>query len=139
MNKKAMLHMEAKDYLSGLVGLVVLAAGLIPILESMKVVNLGITGIIHSSAFSSAIPYILAVLGFYLAIESIVELTNSNHIGWMSFLIGVAIMAIGLLPALQSFGIGPGLFGLTLPAMVYNVIFVIEGLFLLIAMWSMEL
>lgn len=140
MNKKAMLHMEAKDYLSGLVGLVVLAAGLIPILESMNVVNWGITAIIHSSAFSSAIPYILAILGFYLAIESIIELTNSNHIGWLSFLIGVVIMATGLLPALQqSFGIGPGLFGLTLPPLVYNIIFIVEGLFLLIAMWSMEL
>jgi len=139
MNKKAMLHMEAKDYLSGLIGVIVLAAGLIPILEMFKVIDLGISRIVNSSAFMSALPFVLSILGFYLAIESVIELTNSNHIGWMSFLIGGVIMLVGLLPALEKFNIGPGLFGLTLPPLVYYIIFIVEGLFLLIAMWSMEL
>ena len=52
---------------------------------------------------------------------------------------GIAIMVVGVLPALQSFGIGPGLFGLELPILVYHIIFVIEGLFLMIAMFAMEL
>ncbi|MBN2421122.1 hypothetical protein JXB27_02475 [Candidatus Woesearchaeota archaeon] len=139
MNKKAMLHMEGKDYLSGLVGLIVLAAGAIPLLEMLNILNLGFSKILSASWFSSSVPFILAFLGFYLAIESIIELTNSNSIGWMSFMIGGAIMLIGLLVALEKFGIGPGLFGFEIPQMLYYIIFVIEGLFLIIAMWSMEL
>lgn len=131
--------MEAKDWFSGLMGVIVLGLGLIPILESMKVLNLGVTAIFASSWVLVALPFVIAGLGFYLALESIIELTNSNHIGWMSFFIGVAVMLIGLLPALATFNIGPGLFGLTLPPLVYYVIFVIEGIFLMIAMFAMEL
>ncbi|MEK6886923.1 MAG: hypothetical protein AABW88_03755 [Nanoarchaeota archaeon] len=137
MNKKAM--MEPKDWFSGLVGIIVFAVGLIPLLEQFNVVNWGISEFLSAGPFMSAVPFILAVLGFYLAIESIIELTNSNHIGWLSFFVGVVIMAIGILSALQSFGIGPGLFGLDLPVLVYNIIFIIEGLFLMIAMFAMEL
>src|SRR3989344_1803447 len=133
MNKKAM--MEPKVWLSGLVGFVVFAAGLIPLLERFNIVDWGISNFMGSSAFMSAAPYLLAALGLYLAIESVIELTNSNHIGWLSFFIGIAIMVVGVLPALQSFGIGPGLFGLELPILVYHIIFVIEGLFLMIAMF----
>lgn len=137
MNKKAMI--EAKDWMSGLVGVIVLLAGLIPILERFTTLNLGVSNLLSSSAVLAALPFILAILGFYLAIESVIELTNSNHIGWLSFLIGVAVMVIGILPALNSLGVGPGLFGVELPMIVYNVIFVVEGVFLMIAMFAMEL
>lgn len=137
MNKKG--FMEAKDFLSGIVGLIVFAIGLIPLLESFGVLKTNLTGILTSGPFMSTIPYVLAILGFYLAIESIIELTNSNHIGWLSFFVGVAVMLIGLLPALQAFGIGPGLFGITLPTLMYQIIFIIEGVFLMIAMFAMEL
>lgn len=129
--------MEAKDWLSGIVGVIVFALGLMPLLEQFGVLGTNVAGLLTGA--SAAIPYILAILGFYLAIESIIELTNSNHIGWMSFFIGAAIMLIGLLPALASFGIGPGLFGFELPQTVYYVIFIVEGLFLMIAMFAMEL
>jgi len=137
MNKKGL--MEAKDWISGLVGLLVLLVGLIPILESFKVINLGFSNIMGTSAFLTALPFILAILGFYLAIESLIELTNSNHIGWLSFFIGAIIMVVGILPALQSFGIGPGLFGFQPPILIYNIIFIVEGIFLIIAMFAMEL
>lgn len=132
--------MEPKDWFSGLVGFVVFALGLVPLLEQFNIVNWGISSFMSSSGFLSVAPYVLAILGFYLAIESVIELTNSNHIGWLSFLIGVVIMAAGLLPALQQlFGIGPGLFGLAVPALIYHIIFIVEGLFLMIAMFAMEL
>lgn len=137
MNKKAIV--EPKDWFSGFVGLVVFLLGLLPLLESFGVLSTGFSAFVGSGAFLTAMPFILSILGFYLAVESIIELTNSNHIGWFSFLIGAVIMLIGLLPALQAFGIGPGLFGLSLPSMVYNIIFVVEGIFLIIAMFAMEL
>ncbi len=137
MNKKAMI--EAKDWISGFIGGIVFLAGLLPLGETLGIIDLGISNIFSSGAFMTAIPFILAILGFYLAVESVIELTNSNHIGWLSFLIGVAVMIIGLLPALGSIGIGPGLFGFELPMTVYHIIFMIEGIFLMIAMFAMEL
>jgi len=137
MNKKG--FMEAKDWLSGFVGLIIFSLGLIPILETFNILQLGLSKFLSSGPFLAAAPYVLAVLGFYLAIESIIELTNANHIGWLSFMIGAVVMAIGLLQVLKAFGIGPGLFGLELPPLVYYIIFLVEGLFLLIAMFAMEL
>jgi hypothetical protein len=131
--------MEAKDWMSGIIGAAIFALGLIPILESFKVLNLGFSKVFEVNWFTAAIPFVLAIFGFYLAMESITELMNSNHIGWLSFFIGAAIMVVGLLPALQKFGIGPGLFGLEIPAMIYQIIFIVEGFFLMIAMFAMEL
>jgi hypothetical protein len=131
--------MEAKDFISGFVGFIVFLLGLIPILESFGVLQTGFSAFLGSGAFVAAIPFVLAILGFYLAIESVIELTNSNHIGYISFIIGGIIMLIGLLPALQAFGIGPGLFGFELPVTVYHIVFLIEGIFLMIAMFAMEL
>jgi hypothetical protein len=131
--------MEAKDWMSGLVGVIVFLLGLLPLLESLKVLKTNVSAILQTNWFSAAAPYLLAILGFYLAIESIIELTNSNHIGWTSFLIGGIVMLVGLLPVLQTFGIGPGLFGLTIPAIAYQIIFMVEGFFLMIAMFAMEL
>ena len=130
---------DTSDWMSGLIGLVVFLLGLFPLLEQFGILSTGISVFLQSSWVLSALPFILAILGVYLAIESIIELTNSNHIGWLSFFIGVTVMIIGILPALQSFGLGPGLFGFQLPAMIYSIIFVIEGLFLMIAMFAMEL
>lgn len=137
MNTKG--YFEAKDFLSGLVGLIVLLLGLLPVLEQFNIFNLGLSAALSSNAFLAAVPFVLAILGLYLAIESVIELTNSNHIGWLSFLIGVIVMIVGLLPALQNFGVGPGLFGLVVPTLVYHIIFIVEGLFLIIAMFAMEL
>ncbi len=137
MDKKGIT--EARDWISGLFGLVIFLLGLFPILESFKIVSTDIAGVFSSSVALSVLPYLLAILGFYLAIESIIELTNSNHIGWISFLIGAVVMLVGLMPVLSSFGIGPGLFGLTIPVMIYQIIFMIEGFFLMIAMFAMEL
>ena len=130
---------DTSDWVSGFVGVIVFLLGLFPLLETYGVVTTGVSLFLSSSWVLTALPFILAILGFYLAIESVIELTNSNHIGWMSFMIGVVVMLIGILPALQKLGIGPGLFGLEIPAIAYYIIFVIEGLFLMIAMFAMEL
>lgn len=125
--------------MSGFIGVIVFLFGLFPILEALNVLNLGVTALYQSSVFIAALPYVLAALGFYLAIEAVIELTNSNSIGWLSFLIGIVIMVVGILPVLAGFGILPAFLGFTLPVMAYYVIFTVEGLFLMIAMFAMEL
>ncbi len=129
---------RGRDYISGLIGVVLFIFGLIPILESFKVLNFGITKILEATWFSASIPFVLAILGLYLAIESVEELFNSNSIGWISFIIGGIILILGLLLSLKAFGIGPGLFGIVISPIVYSILFLIEGVFLMIAMFMME-
>ena len=90
--------------------------------------------------FIAALPYILAIAGFYLLIESIMEISNSNSAGTISFLIGSIIMILGLLPVLHGFGIGPEWFsmGFISNPWIYRIIFMVEGIFLMIATFAME-
>lgn len=129
--------LEAKDILSMVVGAVIMALGILPLLSALGVgpgwFNL------HEFLPITIISWILAVGALYLVFDSMIEITNSNGIGWLSIIIAFVVLALGVLTILGGFGIGPGLFGLELPVMVYNVIFIIEGLFLLIAGFAMEM
>ncbi len=130
---------DTSDWMSGFIGFLVFLLGLIPLLEKFGILQTNVSALFEANWFTAIVPFLLAILGIYLAIESIIELTNSNHIGWISFFIGAVVMIVGILPALQKFGIGPGLFGFEIPTLVYQVIFLIEGIFLMIAMFAMEL
>ena len=112
---------EAKDWISLLIGMILTAAGALPLLSKFG---------IGPSWFALSWPplqfaaYVVAVAGFYLMIESVIEITNSNAIGWISFLIAVVLMAAGVLQVLNKFGIGPGWFELPfIKDMIYHIIF----------------
>lgn len=123
--------MQARDWISGIVGAVIFLLGLMPMLGKFAFLN------------SWPVPiliWIVAGAGFWLAYSSIVEITNSNIIGWWSFGVAITVLIIGLLPLLHSFGIGPGWFEFKwLSRTAYNIIFIIEGIFLMIATFAMEL
>ena len=123
--------MQTRDWISGLVGALIFLLGLMPILGKFTFLGgLPITLLI----------WILAGAGFYLAINSIIEITNSNIVGWWSFIIAISILLIGLFPLLHSFGVGPGWFEFSwLTRTAYNILFIIEGAFLMIATFAMEL
>ncbi|MFQ5474576.1 MAG: hypothetical protein ACE5DM_01940 [Candidatus Nanoarchaeia archaeon] len=129
--------MEAKDLASMGIGLIIVALGVLPLLNSFGVgpdfFNL------HETLSVSIITWILAVAALYLVFNSVIEITNSNAIGWVSIIVAFVVLAFGVLTILGNFGIGPGLFGLELPTLVYDVLFIAEGLFLLIAGFAMEL
>ena len=126
-----------KDWVSFLVGAVIGAFGLLPILNR---VNIGPSWFALEFLPIALFSYIVAGAGFYLMIESIIEITNSNAVGWISFLVAVVVLAIGILPTLSKFGVGPSWFAFAwLSPFIYHIIFVIEGLFLMIAMFAMEM
>jgi len=126
-----------KDWVSFLVGAVIGAFGLLPILNR---VNIGPSWFALEFLPIALFSYIVAGAGFYLMLESIIEITNSNAIGWISFLVAGIVLVIGLFPMLASFGIGPAWFSFPwLSPLVYHIIFVVEGLFLMIAMFAMEM
>lgn len=131
--------MEAKDWMSFFVGLLVLAFGALPILHSLGV---GPTWFDLPKLSVQILSYAVALLGFYLVVNSIIEITNSNSIGWFSFLVAFLIMAIGVLHVLGQFGIVNGFLSMPFLAgsmWIFNVIFVVLGLFLMIACFAMEL
>lgn len=136
--------MDFKDWVSFFVGIFIIALGLIPLLEKYTAINLGVSSFLDQGWFVGAIPYIIAIAGFYLLIESIREITNSSAVGGFSFLIGAVVMAIGILAVLGKQGILTGPLGLhfltgTAGFIIYNIIFIIEGFFLMIATFAMEI
>ena len=123
--------MQMRDWISGIVGAVIFLLGLMPLLGKFEFLN---------SLPVSLLTWIVAGAGFYLAINSIIEITNSNIIGWWSFGVAITVLIIGLFPLLHSFGIGPAWFQFNwLNRIAYNIIFIIEGVFLMIATFAMEL
>ncbi|MBS3158666.1 hypothetical protein J4206_05250 [Candidatus Woesearchaeota archaeon] len=131
--------METKDFVSGFIGFALAVLGALPLLA--KVAPSSMPPWFSLSWFPVQIAaYILAVAGFYLMINSVIEITNSNSIGWMSFLIAVIVMAVGILQVLHKFNIGPDFFELKfIKDTFYYVIFLVQGIFLMIAMFAMEL
>ncbi len=131
--------MEAKDWVSFFVGLVVLAFGALPILHGFGV---GQAWFELPKLGAQMLSYAVALLGFYLVVNSIIEITNSNSIGWFSFLVAFIIMAVGVLHVLGQFGIVGGFLTMNFidgSEWIFNVIFVVLGLFLMIACFAMEL
>ena len=123
--------MQTRDWISGIVGLIIFLLGLLPMLGYFTFLN---------DLPPTLLVWIIAGAGFYLAINSIIEITNSNIVGWWSFGVAIAVLVIGLFPVLHSFGIGPAWFAFNwLNRTAYNVIFIIEGVFLMIATFAMEL
>ncbi len=126
-----------KDYISGVVGILLGLMGLFPLLNSF---GIGPSWFALPWLPVKIFTYVLAGAGLYLAIESIREILNSNKIGMISFAVGVAVLIAGLFPLLHSFGIGPAWFVFPwLSPMIYNILFIIEGIFLFIAMFAMEM
>lgn len=132
--------MEAKDFVSFLVGLLLFCGGLFPLLSKFGV---GPDWFSLSFLPLTVFGWIIAVGALYLVINSIIEITNSSSIGFLSIIVAFVCLIIGVLPLLHSFGIGPEFFALTFlggfSAYLYNVIFMAEGMFLMLAMIFMEM
>ena len=123
--------MQMRDWISGLIGAIIFLLGLLPMLGKFTFLN---------NLPVSLLTWIVAGAGLYLAMNSIIEITNSNIIGWWSFGVAITVLVIGLFPLLHSFGIGPSWFQFNwLNRTAYNIIFVMEGVFLMIATFAMEL
>ncbi|RME77460.1 hypothetical protein D6774_04400 [Candidatus Woesearchaeota archaeon] len=129
--------MDTMDWLSALAGLVLIALGSIPILNNF---GIGPSWFAYPTTILSATiaTWVIALAALFLIVAAVIEITNASHYGWWTFLIGAIALAIGGLQILGTFGIGPGLFGFTPHIMIYNVIMIIEGFFLVMAMFAMN-
>ena len=131
--------MEAKDIISMIIGFIVMSLGLIPFLEKWKVINLGLSKTLENVLAANIAIYLVAGLGLYLVVESFIEITQSNAIGSLSLIIAGIITLIGLIPVLSQFGVLPFNLPFTLSQIIFQMIFIVEGIFLIIAGFAMEL
>ena len=122
--------MQMRDWITGLIGTLLLVFGLLPLLGILSFLN---------DIPSKVLVWVVLFFGLFLLYCSIVEITNSNIIGWVSFFVAGILILTVLLPLLSTLGIGPSWFGYSLPRSMFNVIFIIQGAFLMAATFAMEL
>jgi len=129
--------LQARDWISCLVGLILGMLGFLPFLHS---IGKGPEWFALSWLPLEILSYLIAAGGFYLITNSIIEITNSNVLGWVSFFAAAAITLTGVLKVLGQRGVISGFFAIGwLSPMVYYFIFMTLGLFLIIATFAMEL
>lgn len=133
--------MEAKDIISFIVGAILFVLGLFPLLSKFGIGP----GWFDVWQFLpvAIVSWVVAVGALYLVVDSIIEITNSSSIGFISIIVAFVCLLIGVLPILYSFGIGPQLFALgflgPVTEYLFNLVFMVEGIFLMLAMIFMEM
>ncbi|MFC1755114.1 hypothetical protein ACFL96_17260 [Thermoproteota archaeon] len=135
LNKKAMIFTSPRDTISFVVGLILIAFGLIPFLNFIGVIGWNIPGI--SMLTVNILVWIVAVAGLYILIDGFIE--PPMHIfHWILIIAGVIMMIVGLIPILAQFGV----IGFSIPGMdklvVYWIIITLEGIGLAIAGTTMH-
>ena len=114
--------MQMRDWISGGVGALLLLIGLS--------VFWGKLSFLKDLIPNTVLRWIVFAAGLYLAWNSVVEITNSNVVGWFSFGVAAVSLIIACLP----------FFGMDLfSALVYQIILIAQGIFLMIATFAMEL
>lgn len=122
--------MQARDWIVGLVsGSIVGAIGV-----------LSLFGYLPFDVSRNLLIWIAAIGGLLLFYASIVEITNSNIMGTVSIIVAGIVLVVSILPILNSFGwLGSWAEFKWLSDIVYKLLLVVEGVFLVIATFAMEL
>jgi hypothetical protein len=136
LSSKKGFYMSARDWISAVIGLILIAVGLIPLLFNFKIIGFGLPGFL-SGLMSSVFFWIIAVAGVYIIIDGFIE--PAGHLLHTLLLItGLVFVIIGLIPILNQFGV----FKFEIPFLsnlvVYNIIITIEGLMLVSAGYTMR-
>lgn len=122
---------DPRHVTSMIIGIILTAMGAIPLLNQFGVIGFGLGPL--SGVIARIAQYILAAAGLMLFVEAWFE---DDFIWKITITAGILFFGIGLVPLLNSFG----LIGFTIPFLsvtVYNVIFVIEGVLLMLAFFFM--
>ena len=123
---------EPKGRWSIFIGILVMALGLIPLLSGWGVLGFNLPEFIIKIIPAIAI-WALPALAFFLFIDAVDE---DDGIKAFTIIIGLLFLALGVVQILSKFGVIG--FGLPLSDMVYQILFVVEGLFLFIATFAMD-
>lgn len=134
-NKNGFFHWDDPKTMGNLIlGLIVLALGLIPLLNQFNVISWGLPGFMTGLITKIAL-YVIAGIGLWLLIDGLMEAEGLKKI---TLIVGLVVLVLGLLPLLASFNVIPAIpfLDFVLNPVVFNVIFVVEGVLLLLAAWG---
>lgn len=123
---------EPIGWISLILGVILIALGLIPLLNTWGIIGFALPGGILGLILGIA-PWIIAIVGVFLLVEGFLE---DDAMRMITIIVALTIIGAGLIPILHSFGI----LGFTIPfltPMILKIIFVVEGLFLAIAAFAM--
>jgi len=121
--------MQMRDWIIGAIGIIIGALGLLSLLK-----------ILPFSLSRSSLVWVAAIGGIILLYAAIIEITNSNIMGTVSIIVAGLVLIISLLPALNGIGIlGNWAAFSWVGETFYKLILVIEGAFLAMATFAMEL
>ncbi len=120
-----------RHWLSFLVGLLIFLLGLLPLMGKGNLIPF------YDSAPILVLAFIVAFGGLYIIVDSFFEMTFHTMTGIVTMLVGFLVAVIGVIVVLTEHGI----LGFTIPflhAVIFYVLFILEGLFLMIAMFIMD-
>ncbi len=121
--------MQMRDWIIGVIGLIIGALGLLSLLK-----------ILPFELSRSTLIWIAAIGGIILLYAAIIEVTNSNVMGTVSIIAAGLALVFALLPALSSMGLlGSWAAFSWIGETIYKLVLVIEGIFLAVATFAMEL
>lgn len=123
--------LQMRDLIIGLIGVIIGVLGL-----------LSLIGILPFELSRSILLWVSAIAGLILLYAAFVEITNSNVMGTISIIIAGIVLIVSVLPIFNSFGwswFGSWASFSWIGETIYKIILVIEGVFLAIATFAMEL
>lgn len=123
---------DPRHLFSLIIGLLLLPLGLIPLLSQWGVIGFALPAFMAGIVGKIAL-YVIAAIGLWLFIAGWMEDDGMRMITLIS---SIAFIALGVVALLGQFG----MIGLSIPFLsltLYNIIFVIEGLLLVIAFFAM--
>jgi hypothetical protein len=124
---------EAKGWWSVIIGILIIVLGLIPFLNKFNVIGFNLPTFLQNAIGAFGI-YIVAAVGIYLLIDGFME---DDTIKAITLIVAALLVIAGVMSALFQFGV----IGFAIPFLTYtvfNVIFVIEGILLIIAGAAMD-
>lgn len=123
-----------RSWINFFMGAIVMALGILPILNKFK---------IGPAWFGFNVPisilaYVVAAAGLLLLWDAFEEIITAYSFGWITGLLGGIFVASGVLKVLSTMMKLPAFLQFTwISPIIYQIIFIIEGIFLLVAFFAL--
>ena len=122
-----------RHWLSFFTGLIIFLLGLFPLIGKESWL-----GPLSSSVIGKIAVFIIAFGGLYIIIDSFFEFTFHSGVGIATLLIGLAVFGLGLVSILHSMDVISFGFAFLEIAIVWQILFLMEGLFLMLGCFIMD-
>lgn len=120
-----------RHWMSFAVGIVIFLLGLLPLIGQASLIPF------YGSASITVLAFIVAFGGLYIIIDSFFEMMFHTMTGIVTMVVGFIVAAIGTVVVLSDLGV----LAFNIPflhAIIFYVLFILEGLFLMIATFVMD-